>query len=112
MGNWAEGDEEEEEEGERHERGKSTDEESTEWNAVSKWSDEGERYHGEEEVGEAEELFSSTISSTEKLEEERRRIEDSVLAEIPAEVGINLSFGSRSLRGVAVPHDLRDTLRF
>ncbi|XP_034176754.1 uncharacterized protein LOC117602633 [Osmia lignaria lignaria] len=83
LDSWAEGNEEEEEGEERGERGKSTDEDSTEWNVVAKWSDEGESYHEGEEVGEAEELFSSTISSSEKLEEERPVIEDSV---IPAEV--------------------------
>lgn len=90
---------EEEEAREQTEKDKSTDEDAS-WNVASDRSDDGEAYgkafDEEEEVGEAEEEIplSPAVSTPEKLEEEVPRPEESdhVLAEISAEVRIDLSF--------------------
>lgn len=91
--------EEEEEEHEQTEKEELTDEYDA-WNVGSDQSDEGEKYweafYEAEEVGEAEKEIplSSTVSTTEKSEEEVRPVEESghVPTEISIEVSINLSF--------------------
>ncbi|CAL7935484.1 unnamed protein product [Xylocopa violacea] len=92
-GEGEEGIEEWEGEEESEKEKKSTDEESL-WDVIASKAriDEGEKYEGafydEEEVGEEEEILSTTVSTVEKLEEEARPPEepDHVLPEIPAEV--------------------------